>query len=74
MLTTALLGYVGPGAGMGALGAVIALIISVVVALGVLLFWPIRLLMRKMGLIKPPPPEPDSAGENAAASDSKPAE
>jgi len=42
------LAYVGPGAAVSALGALWGLIIGIVVALGVILFWPIRMLIRKM--------------------------
>jgi len=54
----ALLGYVGPGAGMGALGALFGLIVSVLLALGVLLLWPVRMLLRKFGFLKPREPKP----------------
>ena len=39
--------YVGPGAGIGVLGALWGLIIGVVMAVGVILFWPIRMMIRK---------------------------
>ena len=39
--------YVGPGAGISVLGALWGLIIGVVMAVGVILFWPIRMMMRK---------------------------
>jgi membrane associated rhomboid family serine protease len=39
--------YVGPGAGISVLGALWGLIIGVVMAVGVILFWPIRMLLRK---------------------------
>jgi hypothetical protein len=39
--------YVGPGAGITVLGALWGLIIGVVMAIGVILFWPIRMLLRK---------------------------
>jgi hypothetical protein len=39
--------YVGPGAGISLLGALWGLIIGVVMAVGVILFWPIRMLIRK---------------------------
>lgn len=42
------LAYVGPGAGISMLGALWGLIVGVVVAVGVILFWPIRLMIRKM--------------------------
>lgn len=39
--------YVGPGAGISMLGALWGLIVGVVMALGVILFWPIRMMIRK---------------------------
>jgi len=39
--------YVGPGAGVSALGALWGLIVGVVMALGIVLFWPIRIMLRK---------------------------
>jgi hypothetical protein len=39
--------YVGPGAGITVIGALWGLIAGVVMAIGVILFWPIRLLLRK---------------------------
>ena len=42
------LAYVGPGAGISMLGALWGLIVGVVMALGVILFWPIRMMIRKM--------------------------
>jgi len=40
--------YVGPGAGISLLGALWGLLLGIFVAVGVVLFWPIRTLMRKM--------------------------
>ena len=40
--------YVGPGAGLSFVGSFLALLISVLVALGVILFWPVRLLIRRL--------------------------
>ena len=39
--------YVGPGAGITVIGALWGLIAGVVMAVGVILFWPIRMLLRK---------------------------
>lgn len=39
--------YVGPGAGISMLGALWGLIIGVLMAVGVILFWPIRMMIRK---------------------------
>jgi len=41
------LAYVGPGAGISMLGAFWGLVVGIVMALGVILFWPIRMMMRK---------------------------
>lgn len=46
-LSASALAYVGPGAGLGAIGAALGLIAAVVIALGAILFWPIRRLMRR---------------------------
>jgi hypothetical protein len=39
--------YVGPGAGISMLGALWAVIVAIVLALGGLLIWPIRMMMRR---------------------------
>ncbi len=39
--------YVGPGAGITAIGALWALIATVVITLGGLLLWPVRALMKR---------------------------
>ena len=39
--------YIGPGAGITMLGALWGVIVAVVLALGAVLFWPIRVLLRK---------------------------
>jgi hypothetical protein len=39
--------YVGPGAGISVLGALWGLIVGIVMAVGVILFWPIRIMLRK---------------------------
>ncbi|MBT8422541.1 MAG: hypothetical protein KJP03_05445 [Gammaproteobacteria bacterium] len=41
------LAYVGPGAGISLLGALWGLIVGVVLALGVILIWPVRIMLRK---------------------------
>ena len=42
------LAYVGPGAGLSFAGSFLALLVSVLVALAVILFWPLRLILRRM--------------------------
>ena len=48
LLTGTAAAYVGPGAGISVLGALWGLIIGVVMAIGVILFWPIRMMIRKI--------------------------
>jgi hypothetical protein len=65
--------YVGPGAGISVLGALWGLIIGVVMAVGVILFWPIRMLIRKLKANKATQAEqgttdtPDATAESAEA-------
>jgi hypothetical protein len=40
--------YVGPGAGLTLIGSLIGLLIAVLTALGIILFWPIRALIRRI--------------------------
>jgi hypothetical protein len=44
---TPALAYIGPGAGLGAIGAVIGLLGALLLAIGVVVVWPIRRMMRK---------------------------
>lgn len=39
--------YIGPGAGITMLGALWGVIVAVVLAIGAVLFWPIRALLRR---------------------------
>lgn len=45
--------YIGPGAGITMLGALWGVVVAVLLAIGAVLFWPIRALVRK---IKGTPP------------------
>ncbi len=58
--------YVGPGAGISVLGALWGLIIGVVMAVGVILFWPIRMMIRKNKAKK----EAEQAANNNDSADS----
>lgn len=44
---TPALAYIGPGAGITMLGALWGVIVAVALALGAVLFWPIRMLLRR---------------------------
>jgi hypothetical protein len=48
--------YIGPGAGITMLGALWGVVVAVALAVGAVLFWPIRLLIRKFR--KPAAPAP----------------
>jgi hypothetical protein len=39
--------YIGPGAGITMLGALWGVVVAVALALGAVLFWPIRVLLRR---------------------------
>ena len=45
------LAYIGPGSGLSLLGGLWSLLLGIFLALGAILLWPIRLLLRRMGLI-----------------------
>jgi hypothetical protein len=44
--------YVGPTAGVSFLGAAVGVIVALFSAIGVILFWPVRVLLRKIRGIK----------------------
>ncbi|MFT3765955.1 MAG: hypothetical protein QM820_10625 [Minicystis sp.] len=53
--------YVGPGAGVSLLGAVIGLGAAIATAVGFILLWPVRVLWRRLQRRKaaaPPPEQP----------------
>jgi ABC-type proline/glycine betaine transport system permease subunit len=39
--------YIGPGAGISVLGSVLGILATIFVAIGAILFWPIRKLVRR---------------------------
>ena len=41
------LAYIGPGAGITMLGAIWSVIVAIFLAIGAVIFWPIRLLLRR---------------------------
>jgi hypothetical protein len=53
--------YIGPGAGITLIGSFIGLLVAVFAALGAVLFWPLRRMMkRRKGAASATPP-PDAA-------------
>lgn len=67
LVATPAAAYIGPGAGLGALGAIAGLLFGVIVAIGVVLLWPIRAVWRKL---RGPAPTAERAESQAPASDS----
>ena len=53
--------YIGPGAGLGAIGTVIALISAILLAIIGFIWYPIKRLLAKYNRKKEPPQEGDSA-------------
>jgi hypothetical protein len=39
--------YIGPGAGISVLGGLLGIITTIIVAIGAILFWPIRKMLKK---------------------------
>ena len=39
--------YVGPGAGISVLGSLLGILATILVAIGAILFWPIRKMMKR---------------------------
>lgn len=45
--------YVGPGAGISLLGSTLGLLVAVVTALGIVILWPLRNLLKRRGRPQP---------------------
>ena len=63
--------YVGPGAGISLLGSLWGLIVAVVLAIGMILFWPIRIMLRKRKAAQADTEEPSESADPAAAQASR---
>lgn len=53
LLATTAHAYIGPGAGIPVLGSLIGIIVTIVVAIGAILFWPIRKMLKRGKKSKP---------------------
>lgn len=58
------LAYVGPGAGISVLGSLLGILATIFVAIGAILFWPVRKLLKRR----------KSASAPSEATDSPPAD
>jgi len=47
LLASPAFAYVGPGAGISVLGSLLGILATIFVAIGAILFWPIRKLMKR---------------------------
>jgi uncharacterized membrane protein YhaH (DUF805 family) len=48
VLSPIAMAYVGPGAGLTLIGSLIGVVVAILIAVGVVLFWPLRLLIRRL--------------------------
>ena len=39
--------YIGPGAGVSVLGSVLGILVTILIAIGAIVFWPIRKMMKR---------------------------
>ena len=56
--------YIGPGAGISLLGSVIGVVVTVLVAIGAILLWPVRRMLKRRKAAQ--------AAESQAPSDDQP--
>jgi uncharacterized YccA/Bax inhibitor family protein len=65
--------YVGPGAGLTLIGSLIGLMIAILTALGIILYWPVRALIRRIRGKRPSTAtmESDNVQETSPESDTK---
>lgn len=47
LVSTPALAYIGPGAGISVLGSLLGIIVTIIVAIGAILMWPLRKLLKK---------------------------
>ncbi len=59
--------YVGPGAGVTLIGAAIGLIVAIVMAVGVIVLWPLRRVLKRRKAARQ-----DLAGNDAAQANADP--
>lgn len=65
--------YIGPGAGISVLGSLLSILATIVVAIGAILFWPVRKFMkrRKAGRVSRLDTETDSSGDDAKSDNTR---
>jgi len=65
--------YIGPGAGISVLGSLLSILATIVVAIGAIIFWPVRKFMkrRKARCESPPGAEAATTGDDGTRVDVK---
>ena len=63
VLSSSAVAYVGPGAGISVLGSLLGILVTIFVAIGAIIFWPVRKFMkrRKARLASRAGPESDNS-------------
>lgn len=59
--------YVGPGAGISVLGSLLGILATIVVAIGAILFWPVRKLLKRRKTASPNASAETTPTESSAA-------
>jgi hypothetical protein len=59
--------YVGPGAGISVLGSLLGILATILVAIGAIVFWPIRKLMKRRKSAAAAAQSMESATESSAS-------
>jgi len=53
--------YIGPGAGISVLGSLLSILATIVVAIGAIIFWPVRKFMKRRKARRESPPGAEAA-------------
>jgi hypothetical protein len=64
-VATPVLGYIGPGAGVSFVSALWSFLVAIVVVVGAVLAWPVRILWRRLRGARQTPPANEAANEAA---------
>jgi len=59
--------YVGPGAGISVLGSLLGILATILVAIGAIVFWPVRKLLKRRKAAAAAPQSTESSSESSAA-------
>lgn len=62
MLPSAALAYIGPGAGISVLGSLLGILGTIVIAVGAILFWPVRKVLKRRKQATAVPQDENSIG------------